>query len=158
MRQWVLKITDYAERLLVDLDTLDWPESVKEMQRNWIGKSHGAEIEFVLADDDNASFTVFSTRPDTLFGATFCVLAPEHPLVERICSAAQRSAVDAYVQEALRTSERDRAAAGDKQGVFSGGYALHPVNGERVPIYIASYVLMSYGHGRNYGCARARCT
>ena len=147
MRQWVLKITDYAERLLVDLDTLDWPESVKEMQRNWIGKSHGAEIEFVLADDDNASFTVFSTRPDTLFGATFCVLAPEHPLVERICSAAQRSAVDAYVQEALRTSERDRAAAGDKQGVFSGGYALHPVNGERVPIYIASYVLMSYGHG-----------
>ena len=147
MCQWVLKITDYAERLLADLDTLDWPESVKEMQRNWIGKSHGAEIEFALADDDEASFTVFSTRPDTLFGATFCVLAPEHPLVERICSAAQRRAVDAYVQEALRTSERDRAAAGDKQGVFSGGYALNPVNGERVPIYIASYVLMSYGHG-----------
>ena len=147
MCQWVLKITDYAERLLADLDTLDWPESVKEMQRNWIGKSHGAEIEFALADDDEASFTVFSTRPDTLFGATFCVLAPEHPLVERICSSAQHRVVDAYVQEALRTSERDRAAAGDKQGVFSGSYALNPVNGERVPIYIASYVLMSYGHG-----------
>lgn len=147
MRQWVLKITAYAERLLADLDALDWPESVKEMQRNWIGKSYGAEIEFKLADDNDASFTVFSTRPDTLFGATFCVLAPEHPLVERVCSPAQRNAVDAYVQEALRTSERDRAAAGDKHGVFSGGYALNPVNNEHVPIYIASYVLMSYGHG-----------
>ena len=147
MRQWVLKITAYAERLLADLDTLDWPASVKEMQRNWIGKSHGAEIVFQLADDSGASFTVFSTRPDTLFGATFCVLAPEHPLVARICSTAQRSAVEAYVQKALHTSERERATAGDKHGVFSGGYALNPVNDERVPIYIASYVLMSYGHG-----------
>ena len=145
MRQWMLKITAYAERLLTDLDALDWPESVKEMQRNWIGKSHGAEIEFKIAADREASFTVFSTRPDTLFGATFCVLAPEHPLVMRICSDAQRAAVDAYVQQALRTSTRERA--GDKQGVFSGGYALNPVNGERVPIYIASYVLMSYGQG-----------
>ena len=147
MRQWVLKITDYAERLLVDLDMLAWPESVKEMQRNWIGKSHGAEIKFVLADELDVHFTVFSTRPDTLFGATFCVLAPEHPLVAKVCTAEQRQVVDAYVQEALRTSERERAAAGDKQGVFSGGYALNPVNGERLPIYIASYVLMSYGHG-----------
>lgn len=147
MRQWVLKITDYAERLLADLDALDWPASVKEMQRNWIGKSHGAEIEFKLADNPELSFTVFSTRPDTLFGATFCVLAPEHPLVAGICSATQRHVVDAYVQEALSTSERARATAGDKHGVFSGAYALNPANGARVPIYIASYVLMSYGHG-----------
>ncbi len=151
MRQWMLKITNYAERLLTDLDTLDWPESVKEMQRHWIGKSHGAEIEFKLADSRATSFTVFSTRPDTLFGATFCVLAPEHPLVKHVCSEAQHHAVETYVQAALRTSERERAAAGDKQGVFSGGYALNPVNGERVPIYIASYVLMSYGHGAIMG-------
>ena len=147
MRQWVLKITAYAERLLADLDTLDWPESVKEMQRNWIGKSHGAEIEFPLATDREQRFTVFSTRPDTLFGATFCVLAPEHPLVTSICSAAQRQAVATYVQQALQTSERERATTDDKHGVFSGAYALNPVNGERLPIYIASYVLMSYGHG-----------
>ncbi len=147
MRQWMLKITAYAERLLTDLDTLDWPESLKEMQRNWIGKSHGAEIIFKLADDSGLNFTVFSTRPDTLFGATFCVLAPEHPLLEHICSDVQRSTVATYVQQALHTSERQRVAAGDKHGVFSGGYALNPVNNERVPIYVASYVLMSYGHG-----------
>ena len=155
MRQWVLKITAYAERLLADLDTLAWPESVKEMQRNWIGKSHGAEIKFALADERDVYFTVFSTRPDTLFGATFCVLAPEHPLVAKVCTAEQRHAVDVYVQEALRISERERelasgkktSVAGDKLGVYSGGYALNPVNGERLPIYIASYVLMSYGHG-----------
>ena len=147
MRQWVLKITDYAERLLSDLDDLDWPESVKEMQRNWIGKSYGAEIIFKIADRQGVQFEAFSTRPDTLFGATFCVLAPEHPLIESITSDDCRSAVTAYVDQALTKSERQRATANNKDGVFTGGYAINPVNNERLPIYVADYVLMSYGKG-----------
>ena len=147
MRQWVLRITSYAERLLADLDDLDWPESVKEMQRNWIGKSHGAEICFTIAGDANLRFSVFSTRPDTLFGATFCVLAPEHLLLHKICTAEQKPQVDAYIAKSLSRSERDRAADGNKQGVFTGGYAINPVNSERLPIFVADYVLMSYGQG-----------
>ena len=147
MRQWVLKITDYAERLLADLDDLDWPESIKEMQRNWIGKSYGAEIIFKVADRQGLQFEVFSTRPDTLFGATFCVLAPEHPLIKGITSEDCRLAVTAYVDQALAKSERQRATANNKDGVFTGGYAINPVNNERLPIYVADYVLMSYGKG-----------
>ena len=147
MRQWVLKITSYAERLLADLDLLDWSDSVKEMQRNWIGKSHGAEITFQVADMPDLSFAVFSTRPDTLFGATFCVLAPEHPLLNKIPTASQRQAVHTYVEKSLSKSERERAQATDKQGVFTGSYALHPVKQERLPIYVADYVLISYGKG-----------
>lgn len=147
MRQWMLRITLFAERLLNDLDGLDWPESVKEMQRNWIGKSIGADITFQLKGVD-ASVTVFSTRPDTLFGATYMVLAPEHPLVSAITSPEQKAAVDAYVDEAARKSDLDRT--GDvklKTGVFTGGYAVNPANGEDVPVWIADYVLISYGTG-----------
>ena len=147
MRQWVLKITDYAERLLTDLDDLDWPESVKEMQRNWIGKSHGATIIFTVADHQGVKFEVFSTRPDTLFGATFCVLAPEHPLIKDITSDEYRSSVTDYVDQALTKSERQRAVANNESGVFTGAYAINPVNDERLPIYVADYVLMSYGSG-----------
>jgi len=146
MRQWMLKITAYAERLLDDLDTLDWPDGVKDMQRNWIGKSIGAEITFAVADHD-ASFQVFTTRPDTLLGCTYCVLSPEHPLVARITGAAQRAAVDAYVREAATRVEGAAGADEAKTGVFTGADAIHPVSGERVPIWIADYVLMSYGYG-----------
>jgi len=147
MRQWMLKITDYAERLLEDLDLVDWPESVKEMQRNWIGKSHGADVVFRIADSDK-EFTVFTTRPDTLFGATYCVLAPEHPLVAEITADGQRAAVEAYVAEAARKSDLDRTdLAKSKTGVFTGAFAINPVNDERVPIWVADYVLMGYGTG-----------
>lgn len=147
MRQWMLRITLFAERLLEDLDGLDWPDSVKEMQRNWIGKSIGADITFALKGVD-ASVTVFSTRPDTLFGATYMVLAPEHPLVDAITTPAQKAAVNAYVDEAARKSDLDRT--GDvklKTGVFTGGYAVNPANGEEIPVWIADYVLISYGTG-----------
>jgi leucyl-tRNA synthetase len=147
MRQWMLRITSYAERLLDDLELVDWPESVKEMQRNWIGRSDGADVAFRL-DGRDESFTVFTTRPDTLFGATYCVLAPEHPLVETITTGAQREQVRAYVAEAARSTEVARSdAAKAKTGVFTGAYAVNPVNGERIPIWIADYVLMSYGTG-----------
>ncbi|MDD9950947.1 MAG: leucine--tRNA ligase [Zetaproteobacteria bacterium] len=147
VRQWVLKITEYAERLLQDLNDLDWPESTKEMQRHWIGKSEGCEITFEVADQ-NESFTVFSTRADTLFGATFCVLAPEHPLVHKITTDAQKSRVDSYITDSLTKSERGRLAdTKEKSGVFTGTYAIHPVNKSRIPIYVADYVLMSYGTG-----------
>ncbi|MGH7787526.1 MAG: leucine--tRNA ligase [Candidatus Binatia bacterium] len=145
MRQWMLRITAYAERLVDDLETLDWPDGVKDMQRNWIGKSVGAEIGFAVADHDVA-FEVFTTRPDTLFGATYCVLSPEHPLVAQITADAQRAAVDAYVAEAARRVEGG-AADDDKTGVFTGAHAIHPITGDRLPIWIADYVLMSYGHG-----------
>ena len=144
MQQWMLRITAYAERLLADLDGLDWPDGVKDMQRNWIGKSVGADITFRVADHDLA-FPVFTTRPDTLFGCTYCVLSPEHPLVAQIVSPAQRAAVDAYVAEATRRVEG--GADEGKTGVYTGADALHPVTGERLPIWIADYVLMSYGHG-----------
>jgi leucyl-tRNA synthetase len=147
MRQWMLKITDYAERLLVDLEELDWPESVKEMQRNWIGKSHGADVAFRI-DGSDRSFTVFTTRPDTLFGATYCVLAPEHPLLAEITTTGQRAAVEAYVAAAAQKSDLDRTdLAKSKTGVFTGALAVNPVNEQRLPIWVADYVLMGYGTG-----------
>jgi len=152
MRQWMLKITEYAERLLEDLELVDWPESVKEMQRNWIGKSTGADVRFDLADppaDASADhFTVFTTRPDTLFGCTYCVLAPEHPLVDEITTGEERRAVAEYVAAAKQKSDLLRTdLAKEKTGVFTGAYAVNPVNDERVPIWVADYVLMSYGTG-----------
>ena len=151
MRQWMLRITAYAERLLEDLDDVDWPEYVKEMQRNWIGKSHGAEIRMPIAGADE-SFPVFTTRPDTLFGATYCVLAPEHPLVSRVTTGEQRAAVDAYVDEATNKTELQRTdLAKDKTGVFTGASATNPATGEPMPIWVADYVLMSYGSGAIMG-------
>ena len=147
LEQWYLRITDYADRLLDAIDTLDhWPDRVRTMQRNWIGRSEGAT--FVIEVDGGGSFEVFTTRPDTIFGMTFCVLAPEHPLVESLVSGAEneQEARD-YIADALRASEVDRMAEGGKTGVFTGSYAVNPVNGKRVPIYIADYVLMSYGTG-----------
>jgi len=148
MRQWMLKITAYADRLLEDLEELDWPEAIKKMQRDWIGRSEGARITFDLPDHPDSTIDVFTTRPDTLLGATYVVLAPEHPLVEKITSDAQRPAVEAYVAAARRKSERLRAAdLGEKTGVFTGASARHPVRGEPIPIWIADYVLASYGTG-----------
>lgn len=147
MRQWVLKITEYAERLLQDLDELDWPESLKDMQRNWIGKSKGAEVRFVI-DGHEEELVVFTTRPDTLFGATYCVMAPEHELVERITTAEQQAAVKAYQEQAARKSDLERTdLAKDKTGVFTGSYAVNPANGAKLPIWIADYVLAGYGTG-----------
>ncbi len=147
IRQWVLKITAYAERLLQDLDDLDWPDSLKEMQRNWIGKSTGAHVRFGV-EGHKESFEVFTTRPDTLFGATFCVLAPEHPLVAAITTPAQKHLVQDYVDGAKSKSDLERTALGkEKTGVFTGAYAVNPVNREKLPIYIADYVLISYGSG-----------
>ncbi|MEC9466795.1 MAG: leucine--tRNA ligase [Myxococcota bacterium] len=147
MKQWMLKITAYAERLLEDLDGLDWPDHVKEMQRNWIGKSIGADITFAIKNH-NAEFTVFTTRPDTLMGATYCVLSPEHPLVDSITTGDQKDAVSSYVNEAKNKSDLARTdLAKDKTGVFTGAYAVHPVSGKDVPIWVADYVLMSYGTG-----------
>ena len=147
MRQWMLKITEYAERLLDDLDDLDWPESVKEMQRNWIGKSRGADVVFAI-DGHHTDFTVFTTRPDTLFGATYCVFSPEHALVAEITTDAQRPAVEAYIKQAAQKSDLDRTdLAKTKTGVFTGAHAVNPVNGERIPIWVADYVLMGYGTG-----------
>lgn len=147
MRQWMLKITEYAERLLEDLEELDWSESIKDMQRNWIGKSTGAEVTFAI-DGHDAALTVFTTRPDTLFGATYCVLAPEHELVSAIATAEQKAAVEAYVEAAARKSDLERTdLAKDKSGVFTGAYAVNPVNGNKVPIWIADYVLGGYGTG-----------
>ncbi len=148
MRQWVLRITAYAERLLEDLEELDWPESIKEMQRNWIGKSVGAEVAFAVDGVADAALTVFTTRPDTLFGATYCVLAPEHELIERITPEDRREAVKAYREAAARKSDLERTdLAKDKTGVFTGAYAINPVNGAKVPIWIADYVLGGYGTG-----------
>jgi leucyl-tRNA synthetase len=146
MRQWMLRITEYAERLLRGLDDLDWPESIKELQRNWIGRSEGAEVKFPLADGARA-LTVFTTRPDTLYGATYMVLSPEHPWVDELATAQQREAVDAYREEAARRSDLDRQRAHEKTGVFTGSEAINPVNGARLPIWIADYVMMGYGTG-----------
>ncbi len=145
LEQWFFRTTDYAEELL-DHSRIDWPERVKVMQTNWIGRSEGAHVVFLTESED--PIEVFTTRPDTLWGATFMVLAPEHPLVEKVTSVAQRAAVEAYIAEAARKSEIDRTAEGkEKTGVFTGGYAINPVNGERIPIWIADYVLISYGSG-----------
>ena len=147
MKQWMLKITAYGERLLEDLDGLDWPEGIKEMQRNWIGKSEGAEVRFTI-DGRGESFTVFTTRPDTLFGATYCVLAPEHPLVSTITTPGQKAAVEAYVTEAKNKSELARKEdVKTKTGVFTGAHAVNPATGKPVPVWIADYVLASYGTG-----------
>ena len=147
MRQWVLRITKYADRLLEDLEELDWPENIKEMQRNWIGRSEGADVVFTVEGTEE-TYTVFTTRPDTLFGVTYSVLAPEHPLVDKITTKEQRKAVDAYLDEIKHKSDLERTdLAKDKTGVFTGSYAINPVNGEKVPIWIADYVLMSYGSG-----------
>lgn len=147
MKQWVLKITEYADRLLEDLEELDWPESIKEMQRNWIGRSEGAEVTFKV-DGSDEEFTVFTTRPDTLFGATYCVLAPEHPLVKKITTSEQKEAIENYLKEVQKKSDLERTdLAKDKTGVFTGAYAINPANNEKVPIWIADYVLMTYGTG-----------
>ena len=147
MRQWVLKITAYADRLLEDLKLVEWPASTLEMQKNWIGRSIGAEVDFALADAKGA-IRVFTTRPDTLFGATYMVLAPEHPLVDVVTGAAQKAAVTAYREAAARKSDLQRQELDkEKTGVFTGGYAINPVNGERLPVWLADYVLMSYGTG-----------
>ncbi|HKS37748.1 MAG TPA: leucine--tRNA ligase, partial [Verrucomicrobiae bacterium] len=147
MRQWMLRITAYAERLLNDLDTIEWSHSLKEMQRNWIGRSEGAEVQFQILNSQ-FSIAVFTTRPDTLFGATYMVLAPEHDLVELIVTAEQRAAVNSYKTEVAKKSDRERTdAAKEKTGVFTGAYAINPVNGEKIQIWIADYVLASYGTG-----------
>ncbi|AYB45632.1 leucine--tRNA ligase [Paenibacillus lautus] len=147
MRQWILRITEYADRLLEDLDELDWSESLKDMQRNWIGKSTGAEVRFDI-EGYEGHLEVFTTRPDTLFGASYCVLAPEHDLVDKITTAEQRDAVKAYQDQAARKSDLERTdLAKDKTGVFTGAYAINPVNGSKMPIWIADYVLAGYGTG-----------
>lgn len=147
MRQWVLRITDYADRLLEDLEDLDWPESLKEMQRNWIGRSEGAEITFAIEGTDK-TFRAFTTRPDTIFGATYAVLAPEHKLVKEITTSEQKTAVEAYINEVKLKSDLERTdLADEKTGVFTGAYAINPVSGEKMPIWIADYVLASYGTG-----------
>jgi leucyl-tRNA synthetase len=169
MRQWMLRITAYADRLVKDLDLLQWPESLKEMQRNWIGKSVGAEVDFEVVpagddvkrveanrrdtgdtteEDEDLTITVFTTRPDTLYGATYMVLAPEHPLVDRITPTSHRETIESYRTMVAGKSDRDRMAeTKEKTGVFTGAHAVNPVNDERIPVYIADYVLMGYGTG-----------
>ena len=147
MRQWMLRITAYAEKLLADLDTIDWSDSLKEMQRNWIGRSEGAEVDFKVANS-NEMIRVFTTRPDTLFGATYIVLAPEHRLVDEIVTEEQSNAVESYREHTARKSDLERTElAKEKSGVFTGAYAINPVNSEQIPIWIADYVLASYGTG-----------
>ncbi|MBR6260920.1 MAG: leucine--tRNA ligase [Erysipelotrichaceae bacterium] len=147
MKQWIIDIPAYAEKLLANLDTLDWPESTKEIQRNWIGKSIGAEVKFKI-DGTDEDFTVFTTRCDTLFGATYCVLSPEHPLVDKITTADKKTEVEAYKKECASKSEMERTELNkDKTGVFIGAYAINPVNEKKIPIWISDYVLMTYGTG-----------
>ena len=147
LKQWMLRITKYADRLIGDLDDVDWPEPVKLMQRNWVGRSEGANVDFVV-DGHDATIRVFTTRPDTLFGATYMVLAPEHPLVDDLTTAEQREAVMAYRQEAAGKTDIDRMAdSKTKTGVFTGAYAVNPAGGARIPVWVADYVLMGYGTG-----------
>lgn len=148
MKQWVLDIPTYAEDLLEGLEELDWPESTKEIQRNWIGKSVGAEVKFSVFDNDSLTFTVFTTRPDTLFGATYCVLAPENDLVEKITTQEQKNEVEEYIKLAASKSDLERTELSkEKTGVFTGAYAINPVNKKKIPIWISDYVLASYGTG-----------
>ncbi|MBC7475476.1 MAG: leucine--tRNA ligase [Candidatus Sericytochromatia bacterium] len=152
MKQWMLKITAYSDRLIADLDDLDWPESIKEMQRNWIGKSIGASVRFDI-DGKDISFNVFTTRPDTLFGGTYCVLAPEHELVKAITTDEQKEKVEEYILKTSKMSERDRLIKADeKTGAFTGAYAICPVNKNKLPIWISDYVLASYGTGAVFAC------
>ncbi|AXF56038.1 leucine--tRNA ligase [Salicibibacter kimchii] len=166
MKQWMLNITAYADRLLDDLEEIDWPESIKEMQRNWIGRSEGANVTFTVADKDKEPIHVFTTRPDTLFGATYMVLAPEHKLVDKITTADRRENVEAYKKSVSLKSDLERTElTKEKSGVFTGAYATNPVNGEEIPVWIADYVLITYGTGavmavpahdeRDYEFARA---
>ena len=148
MKQWVLDIPKYADILLNGLEDIDWPESTKEIQRNWIGRSEGAEVKFKVANTDNLEFTVFTTRPDTLFGATYCVLAPELELVEKITTPTQKSAVEEYKKLTASKSDLERTELSkEKTGVFTGSYAINPVNGKEIPIWISDYVLSTYGTG-----------
>ncbi|MDR2900079.1 MAG: leucine--tRNA ligase [Treponema sp.] len=148
IRQWILKITAYGDRLLNDLDTLDWPEPVKLMQRNWIGRSEGANVFFNIKGHSNDKLEIYTTRPDTLFGATYMVISPEHPFVAKITTAEQKAAVEKYIEDAAKKSDLERTdLAKTKTGVFSGAYAINPMNGKEIPIWIADYVLISYGTG-----------
>jgi leucyl-tRNA synthetase len=144
LRQWMLRITKYAQRLIDELEPLEWPESIKALQRNWIGRSEGAEVTFDVEGDE---ITVFTTRPDTLFGATYMVLAPEHPLVSTVTSAPQKEAVEAYVSACASKSDMERGLDKEKTGVDTGAFAINPVNGEKIPVWIADYVMMGYGSG-----------
>lgn len=145
LRQWMLRITDYAERLIDELEPLDWPESIKLLQRNWIGKSEGAEVDFTL---NGETITVYTTRPDTLFGATYMVLSPEHPLVDAVTTPEQKNAVEQYRAQCASKSDLERTdLSKEKTGVFTGAYAVNPVNGKKIPVWIADYVLMGYGTG-----------
>ena len=147
MKQWVIDIVKYADRLLEGLEEIDWPESTKEMQRNWIGRSYGAHVKFAI-DGHDETFTVFTTRCDTLFGATYCVFAPEHVLVEKITTDECREAVEAYVKACSTKSDLERTELNkDKTGVFTGAYAINPVNNKKIPIWISDYVLATYGTG-----------
>ena len=147
MRQWMLRITAYGNRLIDELEDLDWSDGIKALQRNWIGRSEGADVTFSV-DGSDEKITVFTTRPDTLFGATYMVLAPEHALVDSITSPEQKAAVEAYKKEVAGKSDLERTDLADgKTGVFTGGHAINPVNGEQIPIWIADYVLISYGTG-----------
>jgi leucyl-tRNA synthetase len=146
MKQWMLKITSYAERLLQDIDQVDWPQRTKDAQKNWIGKSRGAKIFFKVKETPH-QLEVFTTRPDTLFGATFMVISPEHPLLKKIMTNAQRTQVEKYIDTSARKSELDRKSNVEKTGVFTGAYAVHPLTGENIPIWTADYVLMDYGTG-----------
>ena len=148
MKQWVLDIPKYADILLDGLNDIDWPESTKEIQRNWIGKSEGAEVNFKVAGFENLEFTVFTTRPDTLFGATYCVFAPELDLVNQITTSEQKQAVEEYKEISASKSDLERTELNkEKTGVFTGSYAINPVNGKKIPIWISDYVLSSYGTG-----------
>lgn len=152
LRQWILKITAYADRLLEDLEVLDWPESIKAMQRNWIGRSEGANVRFKLAnppaDSESSFLEIFTTRPDTLFGATYMVVAPEHPLVEKITTTDRRAEISSYLDQARLKSDLERTdLAKEKTGAFTGAYAINPVNGKQIPIWISDYILVSYGTG-----------
>ena len=148
LRQWVLRITAYADRLLADLKGLDWPDSTKRMQEAWIGRSEGSEVEFDLADLPGERLKIFTTRVDTIFGVTYMVIAPEHALVPRLTTPAQKAAVDAYIKAAASKSDLERTElAKDKTGVFTGSYAINPANGQKIPVWIADYVLASYGTG-----------
>ena len=145
LRQWMLRITDYAERLIDELEPLDWPESIKLLQRNWIGKSEGAEVDFELGGE---TITVYTTRPDTLFGATYMVLSPEHPLVDAVTTPERKEAVEQYRAQCASKSDLERTdLSKEKTGVFTGAHAVNPVNGEQIPVWIADYVLMGYGTG-----------
>lgn len=148
MKQWVLDIPKYADKLIDNLNELDWPESTKEIERNWIGRSVGAEVKFKVSNSDNLEFTVFTTRPDTLFGATYCVLSPEHELVKQITTPEQKQAIEDYIKQAASKSDLERTELNkDKTGVFTGSYAINPVNNEQIPIWISDYVLVTYGTG-----------